>query len=202
MEGKFHAGQPNDRPPRLGQGGLRIVLRGGAVSGLAAAALVVAACGSSGSTASARTAGHHGTSQNPAGNAAVSTRQLSGIGVVLVTRSGMTVYTPEKPAELNGKIKCVGSCLNFWLPVTASAGTRSSGLPGKLGTVQRPDGKTQLTYNGRPLYTFRLDTAAGQALGNNVTDSFNGTSFTWQAVTASGKPGGTAPKPSNSIPGY
>ncbi len=173
------------------------------MSGLAAAALAVAACGSSGGTAGVRTAGHHGTNQNPAGDAAVSTRQLSGVGTVLVTSSGMTVYTPKSPAESNGKIKCVGSCLNFWLPVTAgSAGAPSGGLPGKLGTVQRPDGKTQLTYNGRPLYTFRLDTAAGQALGNNVTDHFNGTSFTWQAVTASGKAGGTAPKPSNSIPGY
>ena len=49
-----------------------------------------------------------------------------------------------------------------------------------------------------PLYTFRLDTAAGQAHGNNDADSFNGTDFTWRAVTASGKGStdGPAPAPS------
>ena len=84
----------------------------------------------------------------------------------------MTVYTPKTPAETKGNLKCTGSCLSFWLPVTASsAHLTSSGLPGKIGTIHRSDdGKTQLTYNGKPLYTFRLDTAAGQAHGNNFTD--------------------------------
>src|ERR1700753_3816478 len=63
----------------------------------------------------------------------------------------------------------------------------------------RRGGKTQLTYNGRPLYTFRLDTAAGQAHGNNFTDSFSGTSFTWEVVTASGRAGRAgSPAPSAS----
>jgi predicted lipoprotein with Yx(FWY)xxD motif len=128
----------------------------------------------------------------------VSARHLS-IGTVLVNSAGLTIYSVKTPAETNGNIKCTGSCTSFWFPVTASPGSLSdSGLPGKLGTVHRPDGKTQLTYDGRPLYTFRLDTAPGQAHGNNYTDSFNGTSFTWQAVTASGKPaagGAAAPTP-------
>jgi predicted lipoprotein with Yx(FWY)xxD motif len=132
----------------------------------------------------------------------VSARRLSGIGTALVTTAGMTIYTPKTPAEMNGNIKCTGSCLSFWFPVTASSmNPGASGLPGKLGTIHRPDGKTQLSYNGRPLYTFRLDTAAGQAHGNNFHDSFNGTSFTWQVVTASGKPAGAgspAPAPSYS----
>jgi predicted lipoprotein with Yx(FWY)xxD motif len=98
---------------------------------------------------------------------------------------------------------CTGSCLSFWLPVTATtASLDPAGLPGKLGTIRRPDdGKSQVTYNGRPLYTFRLDTAAGQAHGNNFSDSFSGTSFTWEAVTASGHasgPGAPAASPSAS----
>jgi len=177
---------------------------GAALAGLATAAALVAACGSSGgNTASS------GASQSTSGNgtaasanATVSARQLSGIGTALVTRSGMTIYTPKTPAEMNGNIKCTGSCLSFWLPVTASSvKPDASGLPGKLGTIQLSDGKIQLTYNGRPLYTFRLDTAAGQAHGNNFHDSFNGTNFTWQVVTASGKPAGAgspAPAPSYS----
>jgi len=192
----FTSSQPGRRPKR-------VLRRGTALSGLAAAAVLAAACGSAGGS----TASPGGAGNAAAGNGVVSTRQLSGIGTALVDSSGMTIYTPEQPQEANGKIKCTGSCLSFWFPVTASsANPDSSGLPGKLGTIHRPDGKTQLTYDGRPLYTFRLDTGAGQANGNNFHDSFGGTSFTWQVVTASGKArgaGSPAPQPSYSYqPGY
>jgi predicted lipoprotein with Yx(FWY)xxD motif len=178
------------------------------VSGLAAAAVLAAACGSSGGNTASQGAGPNsgGKPNAAAGSAAVSSRQLSGIGAALVNGSGMTIYTPKAPAETNGNIKCTGSCLSFWIPVTASSvNPGSGGLPGKLGTIQRPDGKTQLSYNGRPLYTFRLDKAVGQDHGNNFTDKFNGTTFTWQVVTTSGKPAGAgspAPAPSYSQPGY
>jgi hypothetical protein len=65
------------------------------------------------------------------------------------------------------------------------------GVAGALGTIHRPGGLTQLTFNGKPLYTFRLDLAPGQAHGNNFTDHFGGTSFTWHAVTTNGSPAGT-----------
>jgi predicted lipoprotein with Yx(FWY)xxD motif len=208
MTGTYRQAQSGLSPSRAGRGRQRVLRRGAALSGLAAAAVLVAACGSSGgNTASSGAAGNGGSNGNAvAVNATVSTRQLSGIGTALVNGSGMTLYTPKVPAEANGNIKCTGPCLSFWFPVTASpAGARSSGLPGKLGTVHRPGSKTQLTYNGRPLYTFRLDTGAGQAHGNNFTDSFNGTTFHWQVVTASGKPGGAGspvPSPSNYQTGY
>jgi predicted lipoprotein with Yx(FWY)xxD motif len=184
--------------------------RGAALSGVAAASVLVAACGSSaGSTTSSGAGATTGSTGKVAtAKAIVSTRQLTGIGTVLVSISGMTIYTPKTPAETNGNIHCTGSCLSFWFPVTTrSAQPGSSGLPGKLGTIHLPDGTTQLTYDGRPLYTFRLDTAAGQDHGNNYTDSFNGTTFTWQVVTASGKPAGagspaTAPSYNSQGGGY
>ena len=186
---------PNASPAQARQNLQRLLTHGAAMTGLAAASMLAAACGSSGGTTAASSGA---SSTAPTG--VVSARQLSGVGAVLVTSSGMTIYTPKTPAEVNGNIKCTGSCLSFWFPVTTSSvNLPSSGLPGKLGTIQLPDGTTQLTYNGRPLYTFRLDTAAGQAHGNNYTDSFNGTTFTWQVVTASGKPAGAgspAPAPS------
>ena len=199
MAGKNRQAQPGLSPSRAGLGRQRLLRRGAALSGLATAAVLVAACGGPGGyTGSSGATGTSGTAR--AANATVSARQLSGIGTALVNSSGMTLYTPKVPAEVNGDIKCTGPCLSFWFPVTASStSARSSGLPGRLGTVDRPGGKTQLTYNGRPLYTFRLDTGAGQAHGNNFTDSFNGTTFHWQVVTASGKPGGAgspAPSPS------
>jgi predicted lipoprotein with Yx(FWY)xxD motif len=110
----------------------------------------------------------------------VTTRHLAGLGTVLVSASGKTIYSPEQ--ETHGQIRCTGSCLSFWFPVTVTSATglhAPSGLTGVLGTIHRhDDGRTQLTYNGRPLYTFKLDQSPGQARGSNFTDSFGGTSFT------------------------
>jgi predicted lipoprotein with Yx(FWY)xxD motif len=185
------AGTPHVRREQV-----KVLRRGAAVSGLAATALLAAACGSS----SANTASSASSPKVAAAKTGVTTRKLTGIGTVLVNSSGMTIYTPKSPVETAGNIKCTGSCLSFWLPVTtSSAHLDSSGLPGKLAAIHLSGGTTQLTYNGRPLYTFRLDTAAGQAHGNNYTDSFNGTTFHWEAVTASGKAAGTgAPAPAQS----
>jgi hypothetical protein len=61
----------------------------------------------------------------------------------------------------------------------------------------------QVTYNGMPVYTFTQDTP-GQATGNGVMDSFDGTSFTWTAVmtggsaASSGSTGAAAPSTSSS----
>lgn len=214
MAGIYRPARPAVGPARAGRDRPRVLRRGATLSGLAAAAALVAACGSSGGSAAGSgyggnggtsgSSGTGGTGGSAAASTTVTAHQLSGIGKVLVNGSGMTVYSVKTPSEKNGNIRCTGSCTSFWFPVTAgSASAGGSGLPGKLGTVHRPDGKTQLTYDGSPLYTFRLDTAPGQAHGNNYTDSFNGTSFTWQVMTASGKPaagggGGATPAPSSS----
>ena len=203
MAGTCHQARRGISASQAGTGGVR---RGAALSGIAAAAVLVAACGSSAANtaASGYSSGGGSSGKAAAANSTVSTRQLSGIGTVLVNGSGRTIYQVKTPAETNGHIHCMGACTSFWFPVTASsANPGGSGLPGTLGTVHRPGGQTQLTYNGRPLYTFRLDTAPGQAHGNNYTDQFSGTSFTWQAVTASGKPagGGSAPAPASSSSG-
>jgi predicted lipoprotein with Yx(FWY)xxD motif len=198
MAGIYRPAAPGLRSSQAGRWPRRVLRRSTALSGLATAALLVAACGSPGGS----TAGSGGGGNAAAATGAVSTHQLSGIGTGLVNSSGMTIYTPKTPAESTGNIKCTGSCLSFWFPVTGSpADLGSSGLPGKIGTIHRlDDGKTQLTYNGKPLYTFRLDTAAGQAHGNNFTDNFSGTSFTWQVVVSHGTAGGAA-SPTSS-PGY
>ena len=166
-----------------------------AVSGLAAIAIagLVAACGSGGGGAGyGGTGGGQpaGAGQQPAAShgPVVGARKLAGVGTVLVDRSGKTIYSPQQ--EARGKILCTGSCLGFWFPVPVSPGTPLHALPGVsgvLGTVHRADdGVTQLTLNGRPLYTFRLDRAPGQVHGNNFSDSFGGKSFIWQVVAASG----------------
>jgi predicted lipoprotein with Yx(FWY)xxD motif len=220
MTGAPRQAQPGSSSPRARERGSRGLRRGAAFSVIAAAAVLVAACSSAGgstagkSTAAGSTAssGYGGISGGSgtgggsgsavAASAMVSARQLSGIGKVLVNGSGRTIYSVRTPSEKNGHIKCTGACTSFWFPVPASSASRTgSGLPGKVGTVHRPGGSTQLTYDGAPLYTFRLDTGPGQAHGNNYTDHFNGISFTWQAETTSGKPtagGGSAPAPAPS----
>lgn len=167
------------------------------VTGLAAvaAAGLLAACSSgSGSAAGGGSGGGSGGGQQNGSAMTIATRTVSGVGTVLTDQSGKTLYTPEQEAQ--GTIKCTASCLGFWFPVKADSGAAPhvSGATGKFGTVQRPDGGSQLTYNGKPLYTFKLDSGPGQAHGNDFTDNFGGQSFTWQAVTASG--GAPAPAPS------
>jgi predicted lipoprotein with Yx(FWY)xxD motif len=180
--------------------------------GAAAAAALVAACGGPGGIygtggGSAAGAAQHASAAH---GASISARTLPGVGTVLVDRSGKTLYSPQQ--EAHGKILCTGGCLTFWFPVPAGAGAAPRaprGVTGALGTIRRPDGRTQLTYNGKPLYTFRLDLAPGQAHGNNFTDHFGGTSFTWRAISASGSQAGTG-QPGNgggyayqgSSPGY
>jgi predicted lipoprotein with Yx(FWY)xxD motif len=91
------------------------------------------------------------------------------IGYVLATRTGMTVYWYSDDAKGSGKSSCTGGCLSAWPAVTgtpvAAAGVR---LSGKLGTITRPDGVVQATYNGYPLYTYAADMTAGGTSGNGV----------------------------------
>jgi predicted lipoprotein with Yx(FWY)xxD motif len=178
----------------------RVLRRATFLPGLAAAASLVAACGSSGGTSAGHAASPSGSPAHGAAAAqgSISARALTGIGTVLVDSSGMTIYTPRQKAQ---GLACTSACLSFWFPVTGSASALSaSHLPGKLGIVHRAGIGTQLTYNGRLLYTFRLDTSPGQAHGNNYTDHFGGTSFTWEAVTATGHAapaGSAAPTPTS-----
>jgi hypothetical protein len=52
-----------------------------------------------------------------------------------------------------------------------------------LGTTEREDGTTQVTYNGRPLYGFIGDKSPGEANGNEV-DAFGAE---WFALTKEGE---------------
>jgi hypothetical protein len=71
-------------------------------------------------------------------------------------------------------------------------------LAKKLGTVGRPDGTTQVTLDGRPLYTFSFDHSAGEVNGDGTKDSFDGTDFTWHVATPSGRAAAAPSSPSSS----
>ncbi|HEX2359221.1 MAG TPA: hypothetical protein VHH72_05355 [Solirubrobacterales bacterium] len=117
---------------------------------------------------------------------------------VLVDAQGSALYTSQQ--EAGGEVLCVGGCVAIWEPVPA-ADTSSipSDLAAEIGTVKRPDGGSQLTYDGAPLYRF-TEERPGQLTGDGVVDSFGGTEFTWQAAStdeASGSDESTESEPSS-----
>lgn len=106
---------------------------------------------------------------------------------VLTTTKGRTLYSLS--VEKDGKFICTASCLSVWHPLTVPAGVRPTG-PVKLGTIKRPEGGTQVTYKGRPLYRFGGDTKAGQANGEGIKDV-----GTWHAASPPAKAAEPAPQP-------
>lgn len=157
------------------------------VSGLVAAVLVAAACSSSGgATAAPTTAATAAASSAPttapaseaasmapsaaAGGAMTLTVATSATaGKYLAGANGMTLYvfSPDTP----NKSACSGSCATNWPPLTVAAGgsaPTATGATGTLATFARDDGTTQISYNGKPLYYFINDKAAGDTNGQGV----------------------------------
>jgi predicted lipoprotein with Yx(FWY)xxD motif len=119
-----------------------------------------------------------------AGSAAtISAASAGDLGKVLVDGQGMTVYLFEK--DENGKSACYGACADAWPPVTTEGEPVAKGgaMAGKLGTTERTDGTTQVTYAGWPLYLYAGDSKPGQAAGNDV----DGFGAEWYALTPSGQ---------------
>jgi len=164
-----------------------------APAGLAAAALMIAACGSSTSSTSS-TPPAAGASGAPASSSSALKTTTIGGAAVLTNAQGFTLYwfAPDTSTTSN----CNGSCATFWPPVKGPA-TAGTGVTGKLGTITRADGSTQATYDGHPLYTYKGDTAPGQATGNNL----NLSGGVWHEVTANGAAAAPAPGTSTSSGG-
>ena len=171
-------------------------------------ALLVAACstGSSGTAAAGSSSPAGGSSSSAAAGGSgstVITTVSSSAGTFLATSSGHAVYLWSKDGD--GMSACTGACTGAWPPVTttgqvtASGGAKSS----DLGTITRPDGTKQVTYDGHPLYFFTGDSGPGMASGQG-NDGFgakwwlvspSGSDVT-SAVTAFTKSGsGTSPAP-------
>jgi predicted lipoprotein with Yx(FWY)xxD motif len=158
---------------------------------MAIAALIAAACSTTGASASpsaaAPTASPSAASEAPSASAsdapsesaAASPSAAADATVVVGTftdaewivagSNGMTVYTFTKDTKDSGKSACTGGCLGTWPALTVAAGetpTGGDGVTGKLGTITREDdGTLQVTYNGLPLYFFKNDKAPGDTAG-------------------------------------
>jgi predicted lipoprotein with Yx(FWY)xxD motif len=170
--------------------------------------LLAAGCASSGSTASSAVpaAGAASASSAPASGSSASAAAAT--GTVITTRSGSagtfltdgtgrTVYLWV--ADSKDKSTCSSACAKYWSPVPATGTVTASGgaLASDLSTITGTDGKTQVAYEGHPLYYFTGDSAAGQTSGQG-SDGFGAK---WWLVAPSGTAitsSGTATTPTHS----
>jgi predicted lipoprotein with Yx(FWY)xxD motif len=157
-----------------------------APAGLAAAALVVAACGSS-SNSGGSGAGSGNSPAAAANGTSLEAKEVGG-AKLLTNAKGFTLYwfVPDTATKSN----CNGSCAKYWPPVPGPA-TAMSGVKGTLTVITRSDGSKQAAWNGHPLYTYVGDTKPGEAKGNGL----NLSGGVWHDITLSGS---SAPAPAKS----
>jgi predicted lipoprotein with Yx(FWY)xxD motif len=148
------------------------------VAGAAIASIALAGAGLGSSLALAQTAQ---PTAHAASVATIKTAKTS-LGTVLVTSTGRTAYLFK--ADKGKTSMCTGACAKAWPPVTTTGKPKAAGSAQSklLGTSKRKDGRTQVTYNKHPLYTFSGDSAAGQTKGQGV-NFFGGE---WDALSAKG----------------
>jgi predicted lipoprotein with Yx(FWY)xxD motif len=178
-----------NQSPNLEEATVRHPLALGAVA--TTVALLAAGCGSSGKTTTTKAAAARSSYATP--TTATST-SAAATGVAIAVKHGkpgvilaagpkkMTVYLFE--GDMASSSSCSGECASVWPPVT-SAGAPVAGagvVATHLGTITRPDGTKQVTYNGHPLYFYSKDGDSGDAYGQAIK-SFGAS---WYVIAPSG----------------
>jgi predicted lipoprotein with Yx(FWY)xxD motif len=133
-----------------------------------------------------------------AGHAARLKTHKSPKGTVLVDGKGRTLYLFRK--DKTDKSRCSGQCAADWPPLLTTGRPKVSGLVRKslLGTTKRDDGKTQVTYNGHPLYLYSADQKPGDTNGQGL----NAFGAAWFALSSAGnRVSGTGTNPNPGL-GY
>jgi predicted lipoprotein with Yx(FWY)xxD motif len=88
----------------------------------------------------------------------------------LTGEDGMTLYFFAKDTT-PGVSTCTGDCQKTWLPYQPGPRdvlTAGTGVTGVIGIATQADGSKQATYDGRPLYYFSGDKAAGDVNGQGI----------------------------------
>ena len=87
--------------------------------------------------------------------------KTTNLGTVVATKKKLGLYTWDQ--EKDFKVHCTGACAKQWPPVLLMKGQQVKamvhGIMGEFGTISRPNGTTQLTWNRQPVYTYEHDTA-------------------------------------------
>ena len=145
---------------------------------VAALAIVLSACGGGGDDqGSGATATTAAAQQAAEGTVAVAS---TGLGEVLVDAKGRTLYAFTK--DKGDQSVCSGKCAVAWPALTVTgAVTPGTGVEASLlSTSMQADGKSQVTYGGKPLYHFAGDAKPGDTNGQDVGN-------VWFALTADGE---------------
>ena len=153
------------------------------IAGLAASALLFAACSNAGTGQT--TAPTTAATQPPASTAATSAPSAEAseeaeayevelgdsdkYGKFLTGEDGKTLYlfTPDTATTSN----CNSGCIDSWPAFTLEAGETVKGgadVTGTFTTITRQDGDVQVVYEGHPLYYYSGDNAAGDTNGEGL----------------------------------
>jgi len=149
---------------------------------LAALTLAAAACGgnnneSSGAAATAAPAGPTTTAAQGARRTTVAVAS-STLGNILVDGDGRTLYAFTK--DKGDQSACTGDCATSWPALTGTATAGTGVQASMLSTSMQANGKSQVTYGGKPLYYFAGDAKPGDTNGQDVGN-------VWFALTADGE---------------
>ena len=171
------------------EGRIRVKRIVAALGAIALLALVLGGCGDDGG--SAETAPPQKTENvrdEPAasgdGPAKVFRADTSTLQAVVFDEFGYALYRFDK--DKGSTPTCYGACAKQWPPLlTEGTPIAYAVIPQKLGTTERKDGTTQVTYFGHPLYGFvgNEKYPTGKVPGNGV-EAFGGT---WHAMHRTGQ---------------
>src|SRR3954453_10229728 len=150
---------------------------------LAAALVSMAACG--GSNSSDSSSKPKASSASPSASSSAGGTQIkvasTSTGSVLTDDKGRVLYmfNPDN----RGDSVCYDQCAAAWPPtLTTGKPTAGNGAEASLlATIKRKDGKTQVTYNKYPLYTFAFDAKPGDTNGQAAKSI-------WWVLTPAGVP--------------
>jgi predicted lipoprotein with Yx(FWY)xxD motif len=144
-----------------------------------AAILLAAACGGGDGS------GNDAAADSDLAQVTVSVSTVDGVGEVLVDADGAALYASD--VEADGTVLCTEACAEVWEPLVVSGEPAGGdGLDASLDVVARPEGTQQVTFDGRPLYSFIEDSTPGTVTGNGLSDTFADQSFTWHVATPTG----------------
>jgi predicted lipoprotein with Yx(FWY)xxD motif len=92
----------------------------------------------------------------------------SEFGTMLFNDKGQAIYIWE--LEESTTAECYKDCAEVWPPVLTDGAPHAEGGVSKelLGTTERTDGSTQVTYNGHPLYYYAHE-GVGEVKCHNIS---------------------------------
>lgn len=148
--------------------------RTGLALAIAAGALLLHPLGGGMQTASAQT---------------IKTTEHAEHGAYIADESGMSLYLFEEDRQEGDRGRsvetdCLDDCLGRWPPVSADDMPKAEGEADAslIDSFERPDGMTQATYNGWPIYYFVEDAEPGDVNGHDL-EEFGGE---WYLLTPAG----------------